>query len=454
MKPKLTPRYFTLKDILPACLLTAAAFALAGPAAAQQLRLNDEVLCEFTNQAIVNFTDNGSVEIYDDCEISTVDPVPLSVNWVDLVPASVKSGDPVNVYWGSSGAAGCHPASSGSPQPGTWLGEELDHFESRASFTAPSNDGTYQIGVECFDEDNQTDVKYAALTVSEETLPQPTLTFTITTSTAEPGQTIRTNWQSEHATSCSATSSPQLNDWKGTMNISGTNHSVSIPSSATHGQVYDLKLICNGPGGTSSQITRKVTVKEEPSAPSGCESRTISGYSIEKNPQVDRNGSNWENVFRYWPGSSGHTVIRLPRNRYAAIEFTPSEPPNNSASISMQVISTSVTPPSTSNMLLSISTCPGDFGKTAIDNDPMMGGKCVFTGTTRIAYKGGTEDDRIHCMVESGKRYYLNIIPRSGGGIPLESDDVEWQCGFDENAQSCGTALGLGVSPSQSQWPD
>src|SRR5690625_7178855 len=115
MKPKLTPRYFTLKDILPACLLTAAAFALAGPAAAQQLRLNDEVLCEFTNQAIVNFTDNGSVEIYDDCEISTVDPVPLSVNWVDLVPASVKSGDPVNVYWGSSGSADCHVACRACP---------------------------------------------------------------------------------------------------------------------------------------------------------------------------------------------------------------------------------------------------------------------------------------------------------------------------------------------------
>src|SRR5690625_7061713 len=205
MKPKLTPRYFTLKDILPAGLLTVAAFALAGSATAQELRLNDEVLCEFTNQAIVNFTDNGSVEIYDDCEISTVDPVPLSVNWVDLVPASVKSGDPVNVYWGSSGAAGCHPASSGSPQPGTWLGEELDHFESRASFTAPSNDGTYQIGVECFDEDNQTDVKYAALTVSEETLPQPKITSYIdSTVSVEAGEDVRVSWQSQNANSCTA----------------------------------------------------------------------------------------------------------------------------------------------------------------------------------------------------------------------------------------------------------
>src|SRR5690625_4175940 len=356
MKPKLTPRYFTFKDIFPACLLTAAAFVLVGPVAAQELRLNDEVLCEFTPQAIVNFTGNGSVEIYDECEISTIDPVPLSVNWVDLVPASVKSGDPVDVYWGSSGASGCYPASAGSPQPGTWLGEELDHFESRASFTAPSNEGTYQIGVECFDEDNQTDVKYAALSVSEETLPQPTLTFTVTTSTAEPGQTIRANWQSGHATSCSATSSPQLNDWKGTKSTSGTNHSVSIPSNATHGQAYDLKLICNGPGGASPQITRKVTVKEEPSAPSGCENRTISGYTAERNPQVDRSGSRWEDVFRHWPGSTGHTVIRVSRDKYAAIEFTPSESPANNARIDIQVISTSVTPPSTSNMLVSIST--------------------------------------------------------------------------------------------------
>jgi len=454
MKPKLTPRYFTLKDILPAGLLTVAAFALAGSATAQELRLNDEVLCEFTNQAIVNFTGNGSVEIYDDCEISTVDPVPLSVNWVDLVPASVKSGDPVDVYWGSSGASGCYPASSGSPQPGTWLGEELDHFESRASFTAPSNDGTYQIGVECFDEDNQTDVKYAALTVSEETLPQPTLTFTVTTNTAEPGQTIRANWQSEHATSCSATSSPQLNDWKGTKSTSGTNHSISIPSSASHGQAYDLKLVCNGPGGASPQITRKVTVKEEPSAPSGCENRTISGYTAERNPQVDRSGSRWEDVFRHWPGSTGHTVIRVSRDKYAAIEFTPSESPANNARIDIQVISTSVTPPSTSNMLVSISTCPGDFGKTAIDDDPKMEGRCLVDLEPRIAYKGGTRSNITHCLVEPGQRYFLNVIPKNGGYIPLESDEAEWQCGFDENAQSCGTALSVGPLPGSSHWPD
>jgi|SRR5690625_103549 len=445
MKPHSTKFVCYDNSKLIACILVAVSFVFCGQLIAQELRINGEWQCDFSPEGNVYVTADGSVNIYDDCEVGQLED--LKVHWVKLNPKNAQSGSQIEVLWNSSGAEYCQPFSTGGSQMNDWTDKELDHPDVPTFFTAPTSEGEYQVGVRCYDGDGYSAQNEESLYISEETLPVPEITqFDVTPSTVEPGSNLNVSWNSINTDSCQA--SGNLPGWSGNKDTSGNGFEVTIPSSAIDGKEYSLKLQCAGNGQSSASKTKKVTVQVN-DAPAGCDGRTITSLNRDMKPSVDYNGTNWEDVFLYWPGTSQQTPIRINRNHYAAIKFTAESPIRSDASISISMNGASYHHGPSGPMLMTISTCPGDFNKVAIEADPDLSGSCF--DTPRLGYQEEQFVNR--CIVQENKTYYMNIVPVDTlNSSPEKNSDINWYCKDDNQGSNCGVDIVL--TKKANGWPE
>jgi len=83
--------------------------------------------------------------------------------------------------------------------------------------------------------------------------------------------------------------------------------------------------------------------------------------------------------------------------------------------------------------LISISTCPGDFNETAIDNET----GCYMASTTNNLYWGGTSTSRL-CKLQSDQTYFLNIV-YTDSALGTPNSEIEPNSLCDDG--NCGTLV-------------
>src|SRR5262245_32930452 len=78
-------------------------------------------------------------------------------------------------------------------------------------------------------------------------VPQPTVTISSSSSAVTVGQSVTLTWSSTHATSCTASATPSESDWSGSVPMSGSQNVVPLSTGTI---TYALQ--CAGTGGSAA----------------------------------------------------------------------------------------------------------------------------------------------------------------------------------------------------------
>lgn len=222
--------------------------------------------------------------------------------------------------------------------------------------------------------------------------------------------------------SCTGTGSPVV--------CSVGNGSVSEPTTLASGITscaYSLTATCN-PGGVTSSATLTVLPSDSSPPPAGCQNLVQvgtggSGYwskvgttSVRFGDGTVKSGvdaTSYVDVWSYpgttvaWPGNAGLTTRPSAAiNQYFAEKFTVPTDGSVSGHPNWAFSGSGIN----SNMSLTISSCPGDFGQTGsvlttgckIDMSGSSSGLTAVVSASQVS---------AYCSLAPGGTYYLNILP-------------------------------------------
>lgn len=270
------------------------------------------------------------------------------------------------------------------------------------------------------------------------------------TSVPETGS-VTFDWGARGAWECQGTGLPGTN-WNNAGKLPFGPFSVSV-SSLDPGN-YDAGLICsNGAASAASASTVRVTVQESSiDIPAECDGRqpaqAIPTQLCESNgtagPNTDVNCFFYASLFdAAFPGTQRGREFFLDRDRYAALEFDTTGMTETNGGWAFEAAS--IPPTNGGNRIMTISQCPGDFDRNAIESE--MGPGCyVKTGgfTPSVTWKrAGTAGSQ--CELQLNTTYYLNIIfTKDPAGTP--PSELDWSC---ENTEA--DACGVNIQPSFNQ---
>lgn len=250
------------------------------------------------------------------------------------------------------------------------------------------------------------------------------------------GTALEFRWASRGAWACDGGG---LTGWTGTGKLPTNTAGESVATGTLNPGNYTATLACyNGTIQADPQQSIAIEVVEDSNPPpEGCENRTLpsdwvrltdGGNSCSYKYGTAGHGLDTADDCRFFGKTDGHNgvwpwpwpeqtsfqkVLGVPSDNngkyYIALEF-------NSGSIPSGTTRTiNVNLPQTSSLenerkLISISQCPGDFNKSAIDTE--MGAGCIMASFTSGIQWGGADkaSDMFVCGLESNTRYYFNVI--------------------------------------------
>lgn len=416
------------------------------PLAAQELIVNNNPECEFSEEAVAYFSASGDVVVNDpNCVVSGG----VVLTNIILDPDTVQAGEQVTVHWASGNADSCEPLDTSLP---AWTNQSIN-TEGPKTFTVPINtsDGSYPIGIECQAGNNDTDTKTTTLIVEPEPIgPKPNKpTLAVNPATAAPGATVDISWNPNGTvTSCQA--GGDLSAWSGTKSVSGGSQNVTIPTSASDGSSYEIWLRCkNGNSPWSDKAEKTISVEDE-NLPTECSDR----------PPLEYYDSKWKrsNGFRYdgaasndyadvwgeFPGKKKHTVS-LSKNQYVALKFNTGNYPNIDGNLKF-IWEAGQIGPQFGTVLWTVSPCPGDFHKDAIESDTETSGMCYNESSIRIA---SSSTNPTYCLIkEANTDLYLNITTMPlFTPLPSQPANIPWGC-TNSGVNECGALAEPVVSAS------
>lgn len=244
--------------------------------------------------------------------------------------------------------------------------------------------------------------------------PAPTVNYSVdNASLPVGGGTVNLSWTSTNATGCTASSSPSVNGWSGSVATSG---SVAVALSASG--TYTFSLYCSGAGGNSGTSTRQVVVATATTS-TECTNRPaptqLTRQTTFYNGGIYAHNSNKDipggttSVTTHDPvlGPFGYTYINEKEDAYIPIE--------NAKYISLQFSTAGLASGTygrvsweqpTSNgapLTVMLSPCPGDF-------QYVTSAKCKVTlgyGALTWYITSGTSPSTT-CKLEPNKTYYIN----------------------------------------------
>lgn len=453
------------------CLI--ALFALALPVSGlasgetKKLIVNQEVIddCQLQGSAFVTSAGDLSIEVQDpDC----LGQGGLAMTPLVLNPQSVSPGDSFTASWASVGADACEMTlPSGWSAPSVATTDEV-------TLNVPSSSSTGQktVRVDCSSANANVDPVFADdfVTVGSSDAPErPDLSVTVVDNIA-PGE-IRIDWSgSPNSSSCQASSSPTLSGWNG--GVSADSDQQKTISGLEAGG-YNLSLTCSNSNDTSSAATASATIsgseqcagREPPSGwtrlgDPGTAACLNDGFSWDPSKdcrvwwEVDEDGERLGlgRAPFYESGGATYRIAAAGRGspkQYLAIrldtfktveddqgnETIVNMPTNESGRWSAQAPNTFAT---SARTITTISSCPGDFHEQAVMEDTGCYRKHdAFFQLYRWGGTSTTED----CQLESGKTYYLNIIPTLS---PLGTDPDDLIIDTNCDGEACGNIYSWG----------
>lgn len=252
----------------------------------------------------------------------------------------------------------------------------------------------------------------------------------------EPGR-IRLTWSSsESASTCEATSTPSLPDWTGNVPLgAGQTRTITDLSEGN----YVFSLTCSNSAGTSESATVSGTIFS--SSPSECEgrlppegwTRLTNGCKFVIGSGYQGDCTSWDALFgggftEVSGGTARIATNRLDPTHYLALQFSTQGMASDARG--------SITSDRAGGMMelhrriYSISSCPGDFDSSVINNETGCYGQ--LTSIRHLRWGGPDSDES--CQLEPNKTYYLNLI---GTDSPLGTspDALQPNCSSNEN---CG----------------
>jgi hypothetical protein len=222
-------------DAYPANIQAAAAVAVeAGVPNAQQAF---NVLTSRGSYPLSAYGSQPQWAVYPSTATANLPAVQISAN-----PTAVTSGQTSTLTWSSGNATSCTAS-------GGWSGNKaLSGTQATPPITATTN-----FVLTCSNAEGQNS---ASTTVSLQTLPVPTLSFSANPTTVAPGGSTTLTWSSNNATTCLASGG-----WTGAKATSGTQQITNITVTTTY------TLVCTGAGGNSPTRNATVTVSSTPPPP-------------------------------------------------------------------------------------------------------------------------------------------------------------------------------------------
>lgn len=224
-----------------------------------------------------------------------------------------------------------------------------------------------------------------------------------------------------------------------------TNRRVNLPTGSSENSPYTAELVCeNGPvqsnNGAASVVNVTVNPPSDPDPIEGCEGREPppgwNRMSTGNNSCVYSSGFLSSRDCRVWnpgiwqndPGGSQGVTQRLVSNRnnptsYIAIEFNTDDlGPTELRRIS---VDSGGNPLRVTRVIYSISSCPGDFNREAIEEET----GCYGAPGQLAPIRYGGAQSGLDCSLESGRTYFLNIIStESPLGTPTDEIEPHPQC--------------------------
>lgn len=270
------------------------------------------------------------------------------------------------------------------------------------------------------------------------------------TSVPETGS-VTFDWGARGAWTCQGTGLPGTT-WNNAGKLPFGPQTVSVSNLAPGN--YDAGLTCsNGAGNTAVATTVRVNVQESSvQIPPQCQGRqpaqAVPTQICESNgvfgPNTAINCFSYASLFGTdFPGFGQARDFFLDRDRYVALEFDTTGMTESNGGWAHEAAS--IPPTNGGSRIMTISQCPGDFDRQAIESE--MGPGCyVKTGgfTPSVTWKrAGTVGSQ--CELDLNTTYYLNIIfTRDPAGTP--PGELDWSC-EDPQANACG----VNIQPSFSQ---
>lgn len=148
--------------------------------------------------------------------------------------------------------------------------------------------------------------------------------------------------------------------------------------------------------------------------------------------------TSYKDIFGGFPGTTSFRFLQIGKPKYIALEFEVDRPISSAKfginTEALQHVDITYTPPT-----WSVSTCPGDFNKQAIEED--FGRGCFRTGFTGARFELGSGDYRDSpsvCGIDfvPGQKYYLNITYTTDQ--IYSGQDFEFGCNVLEDEMVCG----------------
>lgn len=260
--------------------------------------------------------------------------------------------------------------------------------------------------------------------------------------TVSPNSTLTFSWASRGAWDCAGTGLPGTS-WNDGDKLPIGSEVITSPG-LEPGATYTPTLRCENGPDVVDQASVTITVTEPAAVPEGCEGR-VPEHMTRANECIHSGSAEGADCFSYreifgsdsnpFPGPDGSARnFALQRDEYAAMQFI--VPENLSRKGSWDLTESQFGLGSAGGKLSTISKCPGDFDKDAIDAEST--GTCYVKmdgtgGIVRFEPAGG--GDRFRCDLEPGETYYLNIVfTDSASGTP--PNDLNWRCPDDRS--TCG----------------
>ncbi|RFF29041.1 hypothetical protein [Wenzhouxiangella sediminis] len=406
--------------ILPAALglLFLVGAATSDAQTTRKLIINDEVECDLAQIQSLGLVDpqsNVRVTVQDLAECIN-EGGGLAVSPIVLEPEVVEPGGSFTAVWASTGSVSCElNLPSGWQAPNVALADAVN-------LTVPSGttEASYPVEISCSDAGGNVVAADSLLQVEASVPTSPPEAPLIARTVVEPvapGQ-IRIDWTSSAtATDCEASSSPTVPGWNGSVGTGVDQETLLTGLSAGS---YNFALRCSNAAGDSPWEAVSATIasstqcanRQPPSGwarlgEAGTSSCYWTGNSWDPKDCTVWNGGISNTPFYAESGVSHRLAYagRPDAHQYLAIELdTTGMSPTNTGRLqtsSSDTFALSVTG------IVTISSCPGDFHKSEVLQDTGCYARSAFS--PGIEY-GGTSTSKT-CKLESGRTYYLNIIP-------------------------------------------
>jgi len=389
--------------------------ALMGGASAQDKKLfiNDQVECNLQS-ATIQFNGDLSVVVQDfeECIGSSGGGLALS----PLVPTatSVDPGQSLNIWWISTSTTFCDAIGNLPGWPSANIGTQGPTTVFVPSGAAPGN---YTATVRCPAGSIDGLTESTGITVNSAAVePPPAPSLSVSPSTVEQGGSVGVSWSSTSADECFVPSggTNPLPGWSGGSLATSGSQDVAIGGSLTPGQ-YSLRLQCRNVGGESPITQRTLTVQEPTPSQCGPDRQPPPGKT--RATQCSQVGNpdcrSYEDFFGGFPGTTSIRFFVLSPNQYAAMAFTQaSVPAAAKANLNIEPLQTGGVP--AGQLRWSMSTCPGDFNESAIEEE--FGGEGCYREGIDAGFGfnfGGSSwtssSSRCGLNLAPGTTYYLNI---------------------------------------------